>query len=132
MLSSPTCPEDADLLALAMGEPVPAEVTAHVAECASCQSRHEQLKADVALFRANRQEASFSPLISISPSTLSEPMSHPAATNGQVDQAEGTTRWNLRAWRPSLSRVPGLEANAERAFRLAHADRSQYACGSWT
>ena len=61
MPSSLTCPEEAELLALAMGEPVPAEVAAHLAECPSCQSRLEQLKAEVALLRADRPEGSVSP-----------------------------------------------------------------------
>ncbi len=87
MPSSQTCREEAELLALAMGDPVPAEVAAHVAECASCQSRLEQLKAEVALLRADRQQASFSP----SPS--SEPMSPPDATNGQVEDKNPTAPW---------------------------------------
>jgi len=77
-----------------MEDPVPAEVTEHVAGCPSCQSRLEQLKAEVALLRADRQEGAFSPSPSMSPppSTVSEPMSPPDATNGhvQVDHP-GTT-----------------------------------------
>jgi hypothetical protein len=88
MPSSLTCPEEAELLALAMGDPAAAEVTAHLAGCASCQSRLERLKADVELLRADRQEASFSRSPSISPSTVSEPMSHPDATNGKVAKAD--------------------------------------------
>ena len=37
MPSTLTCPDEAELLALAMGEPVAAEVAAHVADCATCQ-----------------------------------------------------------------------------------------------
>ncbi len=91
MPSSLTCPEEAELLALAMGDPVPAEVTAHVAGCPSCQSRLEQLKAEVALFRAGGQDAFLSP--SISPSNVSEPMSRPATKNGLVNQADVTALW---------------------------------------
>jgi len=47
------------------------------------------LKAEVALLRADRQDGSFSP----SPS--SEPMSHPDATNGQVEHADATAPWEL-------------------------------------
>jgi len=38
MASSLTCPEQAKLLALAMGDPSAAELTAHLAGCAICQS----------------------------------------------------------------------------------------------
>jgi predicted Ser/Thr protein kinase len=95
MPSSLTCPEEAELLALAMGDPVPAEVTAHLAGCASCQTRLEQFKAEVALLRADPQAGSFSPSPSISPppSTVSEAMSHPDATNGQVEHADATAPW---------------------------------------
>ena len=36
------CPDEADLLALAMGEPVAAEVAAHVAGCARCQAKRDR------------------------------------------------------------------------------------------
>jgi hypothetical protein len=55
------CPEETDLLALAMGEPGLAEVAAHVNGCASCQKRLEELQAEVALLRANQSEISLSP-----------------------------------------------------------------------
>ena len=67
MPSSLTCPEDAELLALAMGEPVPAEVTAHLAGCASCQARLDRFQADVAILRANRPGASLLPSIHLRP-----------------------------------------------------------------
>ena len=78
-----TCPAEAELLPLAMGDPVPAEVAAHVAGCAICQSRLEREKADLAFLR-DQQELPLSPLSSMSPSTLSEPMTQAAASNGQV------------------------------------------------
>ncbi len=84
MPSSPTCPEEAELLPLAMGDPVPAEVEAHVAGCAMCQSRLEREKADLAFLRAIKQEPPLLLSSSMSPSTLSEPMTQPAASNGQV------------------------------------------------
>ena len=108
MPSSLTCPDDAELLALAMGDPVPAEVTAHVAGCPSCQSRLEQLKAEVALLRADQQEGSFPPSLSPAPSTVSEPMSPPDATNGQVEHADATAPWeslDLAGDRSSASRT---------------------------
>src|SRR5208283_2769681 len=93
MPSSLTCPDEAELPALAMGDPGPAEVTAHLAGCPSCQSRLEQLKAEVVLLRADRQEGAFSPSLSPAPLTVSEAMSHPDATNGQVEHADATAPW---------------------------------------
>ncbi len=46
-----TCPDDTELLALAMGEPLDPR-SAHVANCASCQSRLDGLKVEVAMLRA--------------------------------------------------------------------------------
>ena len=39
MPSTLACPEETELLALAMGEPVAAEVAANVAGCTSCQTK---------------------------------------------------------------------------------------------
>jgi hypothetical protein len=36
-----------------MGEPIAATVTAHVAECSSCQTRRDRLQAEVASLRQN-------------------------------------------------------------------------------
>jgi predicted Ser/Thr protein kinase len=47
------CPEETDLLALAMGEPGLATVTAHVDECPSCKATLQRLQAEVALLRQN-------------------------------------------------------------------------------
>ena len=51
------CPDETDLLALAMGEPVPAAVTAHVDECATCQTGLDRLQAEVASLRQNHEMA---------------------------------------------------------------------------
>jgi len=64
------CPEETDLLALAMGEPGLAEVAAHVDGCTSCQKRLDQLQAEVAILRSNQSEISLSP--STCPSAASE------------------------------------------------------------
>jgi hypothetical protein len=47
------CPEENELLALAMGEPGLAAITAHVDECPSCKATLERLQAEVALLRQN-------------------------------------------------------------------------------
>ena len=53
MPSTLACPDETELLALAMGEPVAAAVTAHVDGCASCQTKLDRLQAEVALLRQN-------------------------------------------------------------------------------
>ncbi len=51
MTSTLACPNEAELLALAMGETVAAAVTAHVAGCASCQAQLDRFQAEVASLR---------------------------------------------------------------------------------
>ena len=87
------CPEENELLALAMGEPGLAEVAAHVDGCASCRTKLGQLQAEVAILRANQSEISLSP--STSPPAASEATSGPAATCGEVDQPGATASWEL-------------------------------------
>src|SRR5262245_43566239 len=90
MPSSATCPEDANLLGLALGEPGPAEVPAHVAECPDCQERLERLRAELAIFRAaaGRQEVPLSP--SAPPSTLAEPTIQPPPNGCPVEVPSAT------------------------------------------
>ncbi len=88
MPSTLTCPDETDLLALAMGEPVSAALTAHVAGCTRCQAKRDRLQAEVALLRDNRQKAP------LSPSTLNEPMPHPADTSVQIDDLGATVTRN--------------------------------------
>jgi eukaryotic-like serine/threonine-protein kinase len=82
-----TCPDDTELLALAMGEPLEPAITAHVAKCASCQGRLDGLQVEVAMLRANRQS------VSLSVSTTIEPPPHPAVSDGQLDQPNATATW---------------------------------------
>ncbi len=53
MPSTQACPEENELLALAMGEPVANAVTVHADECPSCHATLERLQAEVALLRQN-------------------------------------------------------------------------------
>ena len=103
MPPSLTCPHEAELLAMAMGESVPAEVTAHLATCESCQAKLDLWEAEVALLRANR------PQVSSSSSTVSGPMSHLNATNIHVDLTEGTILWEL----PRLAARPEPEPRTD-------------------
>ncbi len=78
MPSTLTCPDEAELLPLAMGDPVADEVIAHLAGCLACQSRLEILKAEVALLRAEQSEGAFSPSLDHEHTTAS-PGEGPAA-----------------------------------------------------
>ena len=51
MPSSLTCPDDAELLAVAAGEEPSAELREHLADCSSCRSRLERFRAELALLR---------------------------------------------------------------------------------
>ena len=51
MTTTLACPDETELLTLATGEPVAAAVTAHVAECASCQAKRDRFQAEVASLR---------------------------------------------------------------------------------
>jgi len=105
-----TCPDETELLALAMGEPLEPAIRAHVANCSSCQGRLDGLQAVVAMLRANRQEAP------LSLSTTSEPTPHPAVLDGQVDQPIATATWKSpgRAGNPASG--SGTELGHEEHF----------------
>jgi len=81
MASILTCPAEAELLALAMGERVAAAVTAHVAKCASCQAKVDRFRAEAASLRQSHGHGA-SP-----PST--EP--DPAVDHDGVPSGAGTT-----------------------------------------
>jgi hypothetical protein len=61
MTTTLTCPDETELLALAMREPVAAEVTAHADGCAMCRTRLDRLQAEVALLRQNHGYATTPP-----------------------------------------------------------------------
>jgi predicted Ser/Thr protein kinase len=87
------CPEETDLLALAMGEPGLAEVAAHVDGCASCRTKLEQLQSEVAILRANQSEMSLSP--STCPSAASEATSDLEFACASVDNPDATASWEF-------------------------------------
>ena len=84
MTSTLACPDETELLALAMGEPVAAAVTAHVAGCASCQAQLDRFQAEVASLRQNH-EAGPTP-----PSTEHDPA---ADHDGEPSDAGTTSDW---------------------------------------
>jgi hypothetical protein len=53
MTTTLACLDETELLALAMGEPVAAVVTAHMEGCALCRRRLDRLQAEVASLRQN-------------------------------------------------------------------------------
>ncbi len=70
MPSSQTCPEEAELLRLAMEDAVPAELAAHAEGCADCRSRIDRAREELALFRALLAEPQSSPLEGPAASTI--------------------------------------------------------------
>jgi hypothetical protein len=107
-----TCPDDTELLALALGEPLDPAISTHVAECASCQARLDSLKARVAMLRANRQS------VSLSVSTKIEPTPPPAVTDGQFDQPNATATW----------KSPGGAADPALGSETEFGDEEPFAC----
>jgi predicted Ser/Thr protein kinase len=61
MSSTLECPDESELLALAMGEPVAAAVTAHVAACARCQARRDHFQAEVESLRQTHAHGTIPP-----------------------------------------------------------------------
>jgi hypothetical protein len=53
MTTTLACPDETEMLAVAMGEPVAAAVTAHVDGCVMCRARVDRLKAELASLRQN-------------------------------------------------------------------------------
>jgi tRNA A-37 threonylcarbamoyl transferase component Bud32 len=50
-MSEPTCPDEADLLAMATGESPPAAVADHLKDCATCRERLKQLQGEITSLR---------------------------------------------------------------------------------
>ena len=65
------CPDETELLALAMGDPIAAEVMAHVEGCTSCQTRLDRLRAEVASLRENHEQRTAPPSTEREPATSS-------------------------------------------------------------
>ena len=61
MMATLACPDETELLALAMGEPVAAALASHVDGCATCQTKVARLQGEVAQLRQNHERATPSP-----------------------------------------------------------------------
>ena len=87
------CPEENELLALAMGEPAAAEVIAHVVDCTSCKATLERLRAEVALLRQNHVDGTTPP--STEPDPTADPGGEPSSAGTTQDwksaEPAGTT-----------------------------------------
>jgi hypothetical protein len=91
MPSTPACPEENELLVLAMGEPAAPAITAHVAGCPRCQRVLKRLTAEIAQLRANRPEMALAPSTSLS--TAGEATPGPVDALTSVDPAGATASW---------------------------------------
>ena len=87
MPSSLTCPDDAELLAVASGdEPSPA-LRGHLADCSKCRERLEHFHAGVGLLRRAASQAG------PAGSTAREPAFDPVTANGRADDSDATAPW---------------------------------------
>jgi eukaryotic-like serine/threonine-protein kinase len=87
MPSSLTCPDDAELLAVASGESISEGLRTHLGDCSKCRERLERFQAELALLREQPPETA------LSPSTVSQPGSNAATANGQADDSHATGPW---------------------------------------
>jgi predicted Ser/Thr protein kinase len=113
-MATTPCPADALLMAVALEEPVPAEVQAHIDDCPDCGRRVERLRAEV---RALRESSSAEPrepsvldlttTITVEPTGPATPGPRPAAIGkylvvGELDR--GGQGLVYRAVHPELQR----------------------------
>jgi len=87
MPSSPTCPDDAELLAAAAGEPMLEEVRSHLDQCLACRERLEQIRAELALLQHRV------PADALAPATASAMASGPSVTDGDPHPSSSTRSW---------------------------------------
>jgi eukaryotic-like serine/threonine-protein kinase len=110
MTTTLACPDEAELLAVAMGEPVAAAVTTHVDGCPKCQTTLEQLQVELALLRAHRPQAPQSPSIT------TEPNSGHADANSSGDQPGTTATWETHVQAgetDTFSRTDSLDGDTD-------------------
>jgi hypothetical protein len=86
MTTTLACPDETEMLAVAMGEPVAAAVTAHVDGCVMCLARLDRLKAELASLRQNHGHGMTPPSTELNPAE--DPNGEPP---GVGTTAAGTT-----------------------------------------
>jgi serine/threonine protein kinase len=84
MTTTLACPDETELLVLAMGDPIAAEVMAHVEGCTSCRTRLDRLRAEVAALRENHAHGTAPPSTERGPA---------AEHDGEPPDAESTREW---------------------------------------
>lgn len=110
MTTTLTCPDNAELLALAMGESVAAAVPAHVGSCPRCETALALLQVELALLRANQPE------VPSSASITTEPDSGHSDTDSPDDHPGTTATWKSNdpeGERLSFSAVDPAHDNAD-------------------
>jgi eukaryotic-like serine/threonine-protein kinase len=83
MPSTLACPEENELLALAMGEPVVHSLASHLDDCPSCKATLERLRAEVALLRQNHVNGTTPP--STEPDPTGDPVGEPSSVGTTQD-----------------------------------------------
>jgi hypothetical protein len=79
-MSSPTCPDEAELLPVAMGEPVAADVRQHIQDCPSCREHLKRLEGEITSLRRLKRDT-------LRPDTVP-----PAAATGDSPPAARSSR----------------------------------------
>jgi hypothetical protein len=87
MTTTLACPDETELLMLAMGEPVPARLSAHAEGCSACQARLDRLRSEVASLRHSHDRGT----------TPSSTERDPAVEHGAEARDAGTTK----EWTPA-------------------------------
>jgi hypothetical protein len=87
MPSSLTCPDDAELLAVASGDELSPGQRGHLADCSRCRERLERFHAGVGLLRPAASQAG------PAASTASGPACDLGNANGQADDSDATAPW---------------------------------------
>ncbi len=97
MTTSLACPDETELLVLAMGEPGAAAVAAHVNSCASCQARLDRLQAEVESLRQNHAHETTPPSTERDPALAhdAEPSDAGTTTDWASVDPSGTTSTDL-------------------------------------
>jgi eukaryotic-like serine/threonine-protein kinase len=86
MPSRATCPDEAELLTVAAGEPASADLQRHLVDCSKCRNQLEQLRREVAGLREQRPDGLQSS------STASVAVPDAGTANDGADNADATAR----------------------------------------
>jgi hypothetical protein len=114
MPSRATCPDEAELLTVAAGEPASADLQRHLVDCSKCRNQLEQLRREVAGLREQRPDGLQSS------STASVAVPDAGTANDGADNAKATARSHrkrgLRKHRPTSDSRTSLAPPVKQAF----------------